>query len=205
MPKHDEIRERLRASYDAFATEREGLRKQEWKLAERAGFAGRLREVEATRLLELGAGTGQDSVFFQGEGFDVVATDLSPAMVDYCRGKGIDARVMDMLHLDFAPGSFDAAYAMNSLLHVPNAELPQVLAGIRAVLRPAGLCYVGLWGGEDFEGIATWDHQEPQRFFSFRTNERLLGQVEAEFEVVDFHTVKDGDLTFQSLTLRASA
>jgi SAM-dependent methyltransferase len=205
MPGHDEIRERLRASYDAFATEREGMRKQDWKLGERADFARRMREAQAASLLEIGAGTGQDSAFFQGEGFDVVATDLSPAMVDYCRDKGIDARVMDMLHLDFAPGSFDAAYAMNSLLHVPNSELPQVLAGIRTVLRPAGLCYVGLWGGQDFEGIATWDHHEPQRFFCFRTNERLLREAEAMFEIVDFHTVKDGDLTFQSLTLRAPA
>jgi SAM-dependent methyltransferase len=205
MLGHDEIRDRLRSSYDAFADEREGLRKQVWKLTERADFAQRMRDANATRLLELGAGTGQDSAHFQELGFEVVATDLSPAMVDYCRGKGIDARVMDMLHLGFAPGEFDAVYAMNSLLHVPNVELAQVLAGIRTVLRPAGLCYVGLWGGSEFEGIAGWDHQQPQRFFSFRTDEQLRRFAEAEFEIVDFHPVKDGDLTFQSLTLRAPA
>ncbi|GIH06331.1 hypothetical protein Rhe02_43980 [Rhizocola hellebori] len=205
MLGHDEIRERLRTSYDAFATEREGLGKQAWKLDERADFAQRMREAKATRLLEIGAGTGQDSAFFQEQGFEVVATDLSAAMVDYCRSKGIDARVMDMLHLSFGPAEFDAAYAMNSLLHVPNAELGRVFSGIRAVLRPAGLCYVGLWGGTEFEGIAEWDHQRPQRFFCFRTEEQLRRFAEAEFEIVDFHTVKDGDLTFQSLTLRAPA
>lgn len=55
----------------------------------------------------------------------VVATDLSPAMVGFCRQKGLDAHVMDFLHLDFPAGSFDAVYALNCLLHVPNADLPE--------------------------------------------------------------------------------
>jgi hypothetical protein len=40
-------------------------------------------------------------VFFAGHGLQVVATDLSPKMVACCREKGLDARVMDLLHLDF--------------------------------------------------------------------------------------------------------
>jgi SAM-dependent methyltransferase len=137
--KYRRIRENLLASYDAAADRRDRKDKPPWKLAERASFLQRLRQQNCTRLLEIGAGTGLDSLFFAGQGLQVVATDLAPAMVARCRAKGLDARVMDFGRLDFAPESFDAVYAMNCLLHVPNAELPSVLAEIAGVLRPGGL------------------------------------------------------------------
>ena len=113
------------------------------------------------RLLEIGAGPGHDSAFFAGHGLQVVATDLSPAMVGFCRSKGLDAHVMDFLHLDFPAGSFDAVYALNCLLHVPNADLPEVLAAIRAVLRPGGWLFLGVYGGNGGEGPSRNDLHEP--------------------------------------------
>jgi SAM-dependent methyltransferase len=104
---------RLRQAYDRGAAQRDRTDKAPWKLAEREAFLARLRDGDCVRLLELGAGTGQDSEFFQHHGLDVVAVDLSPAMVERCRRKGIDARVMDFRHPDFPPESFDAAYALN--------------------------------------------------------------------------------------------
>jgi ubiquinone/menaquinone biosynthesis C-methylase UbiE len=62
-------------------------------------------------LLEVGAGTGQDSIFFQVNGLAVAATDLSPGMVESCRRKGLEAYVMDLKDLSFPAESFDAAYA----------------------------------------------------------------------------------------------
>jgi SAM-dependent methyltransferase len=83
---------------------------------------------------------------------------------------------MDFLHLDFPPGSFDAVFAMNCLLHVPNHDLPAVLESIRGVLRPGGLFFVGVYGGdESAEGPIDDDRHVPPRFFSWRTDEQLLG------------------------------
>ena len=156
-------------------------------------------------MLEIGAGTGQDSAYFQDEGFAVVAADLSAVMVELCEAKGIEAHVMDFLHLDFPAGSFDAVFAMNCLLHVPNHDLPAVLAAVRAVLRPGGLFFVGVYGGnESAEGPIDDDEHVPPRFFSWRTDEQLLGfAAKARFNVVDFHRVDVGHgYRFQSLTLR---
>ncbi|TMD70000.1 MAG: class I SAM-dependent methyltransferase [Chloroflexi bacterium] len=44
-------------------------------------------------MLEIGAGTGNDSLFFRDNGLHVVCTDLSPAMVDLCTEKGLEAYV----------------------------------------------------------------------------------------------------------------
>src|SRR4029077_3512257 len=105
-----------------------------------------------------------------------------------CRAKGLEAYARDFLNLGFEPESFDAVYAMNCLLHVPNADLPEVLRAVRAVLRPGGLFYVGLWGGSSEEGMLPDDRQVPPRFFAFRTDAEIFDYADESFEVIDFHT-----------------
>ncbi|MFI5916865.1 methyltransferase domain-containing protein [Dactylosporangium sp. NPDC051541] len=199
--RYDDVLNALRQAYDARAAYRDGLAKEPWKLTERAAFRHRL--APGARLLEIGAGTGHDSAYFQQEGVAVVAVDASPVMVEHCRAKGIQAHVGDFLHLEVPAGSFDAVFAMNCLLHVPNDDLPTVLAAIRTVLRPGGLFFVGVYGGdENLEGTVDDDRYVPPRFFSWRTDERLLDFAAAYFDVVDFHCVDLGDgERFQSLTL----
>jgi SAM-dependent methyltransferase len=203
--RYRDLLEPLRIAYDRGADARDSWVKAPWKQTERAAFLERLRSERMTRLLEIGAGTGQDSAFFRDENLDVVATDLSPAMVERCRAKGLDARVMDFMNLDFPAGCFDAAYAMNCLLHVPNLELPAVLDAIRTVLRPGGLLFVGVYGGESREGPVETDKHEPKRFFAVRTDDELKAFVSTRFEVVDFHSVHLGPAPawhFQSVTAR---
>jgi SAM-dependent methyltransferase len=191
VPSYDEVLPTLRAAYDHGAAQREAMVKQLWKLIERESFMDRLRLAGARRLLEVGAGSGQDSQFFAEAGLTVVATDLSPAMVDYCRAKGLDARVADVLSLGslFGTGSFDAIYTANCLLHVPDRDLPAVLGTLAGLLRPGGLLYLGVWGGQDFEGHLEDEDHEPKRFFAWRTDEQLLEYVARDFTVLEFHTV----------------
>ncbi|HTE39418.1 MAG TPA: class I SAM-dependent methyltransferase [Steroidobacteraceae bacterium] len=199
---YDDITLQLREAYDGSAAARDEEIKPSWKISERSAFLGRLKAEDQRRLLEVGAGTGQDCLFFKDAGLDVVATDLSPKMVEHCRAKGLEAHAMDFLHLIFAPQSFDAVYSLNCLLHVPNADLPAVLAAIRMMLKPGGLFFLGMYRGEAFEGIRPNDWHDPPRFFSFRSDEQMMDFVRPLFEVVDFHVVSVGDMFFQSITLR---
>jgi SAM-dependent methyltransferase len=192
----------LRSAYDGSAAERDSNEKSEWKLVERSAFLERVQGERKSRLLELGAGTGHDSAYFQEHGLEVIATDISPEMVARCRAKGLDARVMDFLNLTFPAESFDVGYAFNSLLHVPNSYLPAVLLAIQKVLAPDALLYLGMYGGEPFEGLRVNDWHNPPRFFSFRSDEELLRMVSPYFEVVDFHVVTNEGIHFQALTLR---
>jgi len=194
---------RLRSAYDASAADRDTQSKSEWKVAERRSFLERLKSEGKSRLLELGAGTGQDSLFFREQGLEVVTTDASPQMVARCRDKGLDAHVMDFMSLSFAPGSFAAAYALNCLLHVPNADLPAALGAIRTVLEPGALLYIGVYGGDSFEGVKPNDWHDPPRFFSIRTDDELLQMTAPYFDTVDFHVVEnENDGRFQALTAR---
>ena len=127
-------------------------------------------------------------------------------MVALCESKGLAARVMDLADLDFPPDTFDAVYAPNCLLHVPDRELPGVLRGARSVLKPGGLFYLGVYGGIDHEGVWEDNPYDPKRYLSFRTDERLRKIVAGAFGVHTFRRIaldgrRDG-LHFQSLVLR---
>jgi hypothetical protein len=109
---------------------------------------------------------------------------------------------MDFLNLGFPAETFEAGYALNCLLHVPNSDLPVVLGALRAVLAPGALLFAGMYGGRSFEGVLPNDWHAPPRFFSLRSDQELLLMVAPYLELVEFHVVTDEDVRFQALTLR---
>jgi SAM-dependent methyltransferase len=192
----------LRQAYGpAAAAERDGREKEAFKADERRRFLDLLRDRGATSLLEAGAGTGHDSLYFQGQGLRVLCTDLSPAMVELCKAKGLDARVADFLGLGVPPASFDAVYALNCLLHVPTPDLPRVLEAISEVLVPGGLFYAGTWGGADEEGPMQDERHPAPRFFAFRSDKSMTEALAERFHVLSFMTVAADGNHFQSFVL----
>ena len=200
----EDVSRSLREAYDRRVKDRDARPAPAWETEERDGFLMLLQREQKHAVLELGAATGADAAVFTARGFVVVCVDLSPEMVRRCLVKGLVAHVMDAADLRFPPGSFDAVYAMNCLVHVPRAQLRGVLAGIRRVLRPDGLFYLGLYGGREFEGIWDDDDCEPKRFFSHYPDEDLRSVVIEFFDLLSFRRIPHGwnGLHFQSLVLR---
>lgn len=207
VSNYKRIVEDLRRSYDRMTEERDRKPLPRWKIEERQRFLALLREEGKRSLLEIGAGTGQHSKFFQDSGLEVTSTDISPANVALCRAKGLTAHVMDFLTLAFPDQSFDAVFALNCLVHVPQDDLPQVLQAVRTPLRFDGLFYLGCYGGRRQEGIWEGDHYRPKRFFSFLSDEQIKEVTSRFFEMVAFRRIPledDPEFHFQSLTLRRS-
>ncbi len=202
---YQEVIQSLRTVYDRKVDERADKHIALWKLEARAHFMQLLQQEGKQTLLEIGAGSGQDSLFFQANGFTVTCTDLSPEMVKYCQSQGLNAQVMDFASLDFAPQSFDAVYARNCLLHVPKQDFPDILQNIHTLLRPSGLFFLGQYGGVDEEGVWESDHYEPKRFFARYLDEQIKEIVTTVFELVYFKQILLDDGTmghFQSMILR---
>lgn len=171
----------LAESYDRHADERDERGEPAWRDATRETFAGRLQPGD--RILEVGAGVGYSARWFSDQGFDVVATDLSPGNVAKIREKGVTAYIADMGDLPFGDGSFAGVWAASCLMHVPNEDLPAVLAEIRRVLVSGGVFWAGTWGGTQAEGIWEDDAYTPKRFYSFRTDDQIRSFYAAEFDV----------------------
>ena len=206
--QYAEVLDDLRTAYDGQVAAREQMPLAPWKEPLRARFLERLWAEGRRSLLELGAGPGTHGRYFADAGLEVVCTDLSPAMVEACRAKGLQAIVADFLSLPARLAEpLDAAFALNCLLHVPPDDLPRVLGAIRDVLVPGGLFFLGQYGGIDFHGVRASDTYEPKRYFSFLPDAALRALVEVDFDVLDFAIVElpypdEPDVHVQALTLR---
>jgi SAM-dependent methyltransferase len=205
VTNHSNLKNNLIESYNNHAQERDTYTAEAWKVEERANFLRLLQSKGKRSLLEIGAGTGRDSKFFQEMGLHVTCIDLSPEMIKFCQQKGLSAHVMDMANLDFPPNSFEAIYSLNSLLHIPKAEFRSVLEGIKRVLAPSGLFYLGIYGADEkFEGVWEHDSYTPKRFFSFKTDETIQKITAEVFELLYFQRIATRGkypLHFQSLIL----
>lgn len=202
-----QIKTNLKNAYNKKASERDSLTMEQWKIDTRQSFLNILLETNKKTLLEIGAGTGRDSMFFQDRGISVICTDLSQEMVNLCKVKGLEAHEMGFDELTFPDESFDSVWALNCLLHVPKQELEGILEGIKRVLKTGGYFYMGVYGGRSSEGIWEEDFYEPKRFFSFYKKEELIVVLKKYFSVTTFEEfgpeiIGGNDLSFQSIVLK---
>ncbi|WP_042147302.1 class I SAM-dependent methyltransferase [Paucisalibacillus sp. EB02] len=193
-------------SYNKKAIERNLNNVQDWKIKERETFLNYIHNENQSSLLEIGAGTGKDSLYFKEQGLNTFSTDVSPEMIKLCKEKGLNADVMNFYNLDFPNNHFESIYALNCLLHVPKEDIKGVLNEIKRVLKPSGLFYLGLYGGENSEGVWEEDHYTPKRFFSFYEDETLIELLSELFFIEYFEVVPKevvgGKFHFQSVILR---
>ncbi len=96
------------------------------------------------RILDLGCGDGTLTKKLVELGCQVVGVDASSNMIAAAQARGVDARVMDGLSLQFGP-EFDAVFS-NAALHWMK-QLDVVMAGVWRALKPGGR-FVGECGGD---------------------------------------------------------
>lgn len=118
------------------------------------------------KIMDLGFGSGRDSLYFDKLGYEVVS-------VDYCHefivhGKEIlDNEVVfgDMLNLNYNL-EFDGIFAAASMLHQTSDDLPLVFKNCSDALKDDGVLYCSFKYG-DFEGYLNG------RYFTFMTEDKL--------------------------------
>ena len=94
---------------------------------------------KAASVLDLGCGTGRDTLSLIDSGLNVTAVDGSAEMAREAEKRiGRPVRVQLFEDLDDV-NAFDGIWANASLLHVPRAGLPNVLARVYRALKPGGL------------------------------------------------------------------
>lgn len=92
-------------------------------------------------ILDAGCGSGRDSLAFLERGYRVTAFDASPSLAAMAeRHSGLPVRVLRLQDLEWSQ-TFDGIWACASLLHVPAAELPEVMGRLAGALRPGGVLY----------------------------------------------------------------
>lgn len=99
-------------------------------------------DITGKRLLDLGCGAGENSVYFAKKGARCVAADYSPGMVEVAlqlaaaNGVQIQGRTMNAIALDCPDNTFDFVYASNLLHHLPDPHA--AILEMHRVLKPGG-------------------------------------------------------------------
>lgn len=114
------------------------------------------------KILDVGCGSGRDSVFFANQGFEVVAIDGSQNVIDLT--KQTDTRIdwqclrFDEIAKQNWQNQFTGIWACASLLHVPFDDLPKLLNDLIRCLKSDGILYASFKYGDS-------EREKDRRFF----------------------------------------
>jgi SAM-dependent methyltransferase len=109
------------------------------------GFLERLKP--GASILELGCGSGRDTVEMLRLGYDVTPTDGSPEMARQAEGRlRRKVFVLEFSEIEGEP-RFDGVWAHACLLHVPVLHLGEVLGKIYRVLKSPGVLFANFKEG----------------------------------------------------------
>lgn len=160
------------------------------------------QEQPALPVVDVGCGPGRDALLLAQMGFQVIATDLSPAMLDEARKGGngqpgierITFRQMDMRALDLLEASCAGLWVSASFLHIPKRENRQVLREFKRVLVPGGalMLLVKESDGDADERFDIHQSSGEPRFFARYRGAELWDMLEHEqFLVYEITTQVD--------------
>ncbi|MBK4726355.1 class I SAM-dependent methyltransferase [Pantoea agglomerans] len=116
------------------------------------------------RILDAGCGSGRDARAFHEMGYDVEAFDASAELVALARqhsGLPVEQkRFEEVTEVE----RYDGIWCCASLLHVPLAELPEVMSRLARALKPDGVWYLSFKygsGEREKDGRVFTDMDEP--------------------------------------------
>lgn len=114
---------------------------------------------EKVRILDLGCGTGANTVFLVQEGFNVAATDLSQLAIDKTiqrlNGRKAEVKQGTVSHIEFGANTFDCVVSVGVLECAGLQHFSQAIAEIIRVLKPGGTAFLLFASDDDFRVAGT--------------------------------------------------
>ena len=153
---------------------------------------------QVANVLDLGCGAGVPATRLLAERFVVTGVDVSSRQLELAREIVPAATFIkvDMIGLDFLPGSFDAVVAFYSIIHVPRERHPELVGNIHRWLKPGGI-FLATWANEEWEGEeADWNGWGAGMWWSHHDGSTNLGMLgDAGFTVgsAESRTNSDGE------------
>ncbi|XVU29934.1 methyltransferase domain-containing protein [Actinoplanes sp. CA-054009] len=175
--------ERVRAAYGSMADLYIGLfGTREQSHPDDLDLIRRHLAVRPGRVLDVGCGPGHLTDYLRSLGTDAAGIDLVPSFIDHARAAfpGGDYRLGSLR--DLGADSLAGILAWFSLIHIPPAEIDDVLTGFRRAMAPGGVLVTGFFDGGDllepFDHKVTTAYRWPVDEFSARLRRAGFTEVE---------------------------
>jgi SAM-dependent methyltransferase len=181
-----------------------------------ADLTARLQRLDIDTLLEIAAGTGAVTrAMATGlpEAVTLVATDLSPAMVEHARMVGtarpVEWRVADVMELPFPDGGFDAVVCQFGAMFFPDRV--HAYREIARVLRPGGTLLFNVWDRLEHNefanvvaaAVSTLHPDDPPTFLERIPHGYFLeDEIRSDLSAAGF---ENDDITIDEVTSRSRA
>jgi SAM-dependent methyltransferase len=144
-----------RTSYDTVAANyadqvRDALAELPYLRAALTLFADSVRAAGGGPVADIGCGPGHITAHLHELGLDVFGVDLSPQMIGIARRDHPHLRfaVGSMTTLNLQAASLTGLLAWQSLIHIPDNEVPTVFEHFHRALRPGGLLQLLFHAGD---------------------------------------------------------
>jgi len=177
-------------------------------LPEVEDMAGRLRAEGRSRVLDIGCGPGRHTVYLAARGFEMTATDDSPAAIEACTRNLADVNLkaqvlrVDMTEFPFPDGHFHGAIGSHVIHHTDLARLKKIIETITAKLGPGGYFvwvtptprHMHCGRGTEIEP-GTWinpDHPEGPIPHHYSAEEEVRELLHA-YDIVSMHEAESGE------------
>ncbi|MFY7787603.1 MAG: class I SAM-dependent methyltransferase [Thermoflexibacteraceae bacterium] len=110
-------------------------------------IVAQMGNLKGKKILDVGAGFGESSVYFALQGAEVVFNDISPKMMEVAQklaqryGVTLDYVVAPVEELKFAENTFDFIYCANVMHHVPQTDHFTWLSMMHKCLKKGGTLF----------------------------------------------------------------
>lgn len=136
-------------------------------------------------ILDIGFGSGRDSLYFKSKGYEVYAIDPEKKFVEHAKELGLinifQQKVEDISFIDM----FDGIWACASLLHLKSKELNNALKKCSKALKNGGFIYASFKYGE-FEG------ERNGRYYLDLTENSIKDHLkDARLSLIEFSITED--------------
>ena len=125
----------------------------EWRSAEGIDITQKifLNEIRSGgKMIDLGCGTGEKTIWFHKQGLKVDAVDASPKMLEkFDNLKDININQTDLSKIIFSK-KYDGAWASFSIQHLKKSLQDLLFEKISNALKKNGILYVGIHEGHKF-------------------------------------------------------
>ena len=131
-----------------------------------------------SKILDVGFGSGRDSLYFDSKGYNVYSIDPIKEFCDNAKELGLtNVYQMSIEDIEYN-NEFDGIWACASLLHLKSNQLVDVFNKCYKALKDNGVMYVSFKYG-DFEGVID------DRYFTYLNEDSLTNIIDQTNFIID--------------------